>query len=279
MVADRRAHVDGSPSDAGHHLRPYSEYNCAVGRVAEGSLAYLWFHTFPKRATVAEVISVLRDGPTPRPGSGTQRNEAALGIAPPCVYAYLGQPNEAFGECAFCIPSDALAHNGGVVSPFDTGGLVEHLIPTKDWEPDSRSAYLRIYSWPAEDLDALLERYPTSAREKVAAYLRGEKPAHAGPHEVFERPGESESELAAIWENASNVRAWLWEGRVPHRMPVARLLHWSCSTSTYQEIRRYAETIEDEGEAMVLEELLARYVPGGPSVLCFELRAMQEAAA
>jgi hypothetical protein len=143
-------------------------------------LGYLWFHTF-KRHSAVDVLNVLREGPKPPAGPTTQKNEDLLGISPSCVYAYLGRMNEAFGDCAFCLPMKSLL-NSGTVSPFDTGGLVDHIDPVKTWPTADKRLYLKAYSWSTSRLPILLERYPTHAPARVSAYLRAEKPPYAGFH-------------------------------------------------------------------------------------------------
>lgn len=240
-------------------------------------MAYLWFHAF-RRDNVPDVLSALTAGPTPGLGTRTAENEEILGIAPACVYAYLGQTFEEFGDCAFCVGEGDLM-DGVLVSPFDTGGLVAHLTPVRDWEDEARRAFLAHFSFPAQSIADLLRSYPTTRRERVSAYLRGERPPEPGPHAAFAgRPGD-ENRVAAIWENAVSPRAWLWEARAPRRLEVgARLTHWSCSASTYQQILRHAEDVVDEVEAGHLAELLRLYIPGGVSSLCLHLIGVQEAA-
>lgn len=99
-------------------------------------MPYLWFHAFDRPA-IPETIDVLRNGPSfhPSPTCTTRVNEGILAIAPPHVYAYLGRPVELFGHTAVSLPIDALT---GTVSPFDTGGLVGHIAPVKDWTQDAR---------------------------------------------------------------------------------------------------------------------------------------------
>jgi hypothetical protein len=241
---------------------------------------YLWFHAF-SRDNLADTLEVLRHGPRhhPDPTVRTRLNEQELGIAPPCVYAYLGRTLETFGTSALSLPADQIV---GTVSPFDSGGLVEHIAPLNTWQTEPRREYLARYSWSTDGLANLLQIYPTDAPALVAAYLRGTQPAVSGPHELWPDPeGAEEAPLiATIWADNEDCRVWLWETRVSEHLAInGNLLRWLCSSATYSAILRYTETIQDVNEAAWIESLLERFVVGGVSALVQDLRAYQEAAA
>lgn len=240
-------------------------------------MPYFWFHAF-RRSDIREVISVLADGPMPLAGSKTAGNERVLGIEPPRVYAYLGQTFEEFGDSALSLGMAAL-DDATAVSPFDTGGLVDHISPVRDWPPERQRAFLSLYTWPATELEALLKRYPTDTAASVAAYLRGVRPSAAGPHDVFAVDGPDDARVAAIWQNGTSARAWLWEARAPGSLPVtAHLEKWSCSPSTYQALLRYEEELDDEAIGALIARLKEAFVPGGVAALVVGLLAQQEAA-
>jgi hypothetical protein len=234
---------------------------------------YLWFHAFHRDA-VGDTLEVLRTGPRvhPSPSTRTKENEAELGIDPPCVYAYLGRTLEVFGSSAICLP---MADVSGTVSPFDTGGLVEHIEPVHTWESEARRAYLQKFSWECSQLATLLKRHPTALPAKISAYLRGRKPDESGPHEVWTTADANC--VAAIW-SGDDWRAWTWETRVPQHIPVNHnVVRWSCSSATYGEILRYAESVTDPNEGVWLESLLQRLVVGTSSLVS-QLIGHQEAA-
>lgn len=237
-------------------------------------MPYCWFHAF-NRDSVQDTISVLRNGPAinPSPTCTTRKNEARLAIQPSCVYAYLGHPLQEFGDVVLSLPADALE---GKVSPFDTGGLVEHIAPINGWSDDQRREFLARFSWPADELPELLKRYPRTLPPHRRAYLDASRPHVAGPHLLWpERNGA----VTTIWAEKSNERrAWLWEGRTDHQLRVSgNLVYWSCSSPLYGQIR---EEAEDAAAADVdwYEELLSKYVKGGVSALVRDLRSTQEAA-
>jgi len=64
------------------------------------------------------------------PKCTTRQNELVLGM-PACAYAYLGKTVPDFGDAALAFPFDDIA---GHMSPFDTGGLVEHIKPVSECE-------------------------------------------------------------------------------------------------------------------------------------------------
>lgn len=241
---------------------------------------YLWFHAF-SRDNLADTLEVLHHGPRHHPLATvrTRVNEAELGIAPPCVYAYLGRTLETFGTSAISLPADQVL---GTVCPFDSGGLIDHISPLNTWATDPRRNYLARYSWPTDKIDDLLAVYPTADAGRVKDYLQGTRPLQAGPHEVWpdDEDGPDPPLVASIWADNDDCRAWLWETRVPEHLVVNNnLLRWSCSSGTYDEILRYTDTIHDAVEAAWMESLLERFVVGGVSALVRELRAYQEAAA
>lgn len=241
---------------------------------------YLWFHAF-SRNTLTDTFEVLRNGPRhhPDPAVRTRVNEEHLGIAPPCVYAYLGRTLETFGTSAISLPQEDVV---GTCTPFDSGGLVDHIAPIRDWAAGSRRSYLQRFSWPSTQLIDRLSEYPTRDPIRVADYLNGVRPSESGPHQLWLDAREiSEGTLvASIWNDNVDCRSWLWEARVPNRIPIENnLVKWSCSSATHAEILEYTERIRDDNEAQWVESLLEKFVVGGVSALILELRAFQEAAA
>lgn len=230
----------------------------------------LWFHAF-NRDTVKEVIDVLRSGPgfNPKPTCRTRLNEARLGL-PPHVYAYIGTTVPTFGDAGFAIPLDAF---DGEMSPFDTGGLVDHTPPVSGWDDAEKQKYLADYTWKTRNRRALLAKYPTLMRARVLAYLSGKKPAHDGPHAVWSKT------VAAIWKtDAAGWQSWTWEGRTPMRMKLSGPVHaWSCTAPIYEKVCEYAESVASGAEQRFLDELLDRYVRGGVSHMVAELREEQAA--
>ena len=170
----------------------------------------------------------------------------------------------------------------GTISPFDSGGLVDHISPLDTWDTVPRRNYLSCYSWPADRLSNLLDVYPTAEPASVAAYLRGTRPPQSGPHALEIDPQDAPQPplVATIWADNDDCRAWIWETRVPEHLPVnSNLVRWSCSSATYDAILRYTETIQDAGEATWVESLFERFVVGGVSALVRELRSFQEVTA
>jgi hypothetical protein len=225
---------------------------------------------------VLDTLEVLRQGPAinPSPAARTRMNEELLAIAPPCVYAYLGRTDELFGNAALSLPIEGLT---GTVSPFDTGGLVRHIVPVKDWPADHRRSFLAHYSWPTDNLQALLTAYPTTGAPQRRAYLNSDRPHAAGPHEVW--PTAEEPFVASIWTEPNEWRSWLWEGRSPHQLSIQQnLVAWSCSAPTYGEILKHIEEVADAADVGWLETLLQKYVDGGVSALVQNLRDAQEVA-
>lgn len=221
---------------------------------------------------MADVLEVLRTGPgfKPDPKCRTRRNEEALGLEPH-AYAYIGRTVPSFGMVAFALPLDGL---DGVMSPFDTGGLVEHTPPVSDWSEEERRKFLAAYTWATRNRKAPLEKYPTAARAKILAYLDGRKPPHEGPHLLW--PTKA---VATIWRtDAAGWPAWTWEGRCPKKMKLTREVHaWSCTAPLYERICEHAETVTDRKEQRFLDDLLVKYVRGGVSQMVVNLREEQAA--
>ncbi len=233
----------------------------------------LWFRAF-KRPTAAEVVAVLRQGdqPNPAPTAATRRNEGVLGIHPPRVYYYLGRTIEAFGDAAVALDHGSL---DGEVSPFDTGGLVDHIPPVRDWQANERTAFLTAFTGRSAELPNLLAAYPGKAVVEVRSYLLAHRPTADGPGDLW--PGKPNN--GTIWRDGTDSRAWTWECRVvPPTIGQGGLRSWSCTAVRYREIRRYAEALTDEVEIQAMEALLAKYVRGGTSVLVQQLLAEQESA-
>jgi hypothetical protein len=236
---------------------------------------YYWFHAF-KRDSIPDTLAVLRSGPEihPSPSCKTRQNEEALDIVPPCVYAYLGRTHEAFGNAAISLPISAL---NGKVTPFDSGGLVEHIQPVKDWESSARRKYLAEFTWSTDDLGALLPAYPTESHPGRRAYLNADRPPHEGPHAIW--PPDDASLIASIWSEPNEWRSWLWEGRSEGQLPVGDdLVAWSCSNTTYGSILALTESLTAPQDVAWAERLVSKYVSGGVSALIESLRLVQEAA-
>lgn len=233
----------------------------------------LWFHAF-RRPSVGEVIDVLRRGPrhNPDPDCTTRRNEAALGI-PASSYAYLGKTVPDFGDVGFAFPFDDIT---GEMSPFDTGGLVEHIKPVSDRKVVEKRAFLDAYSFNTRFRKRLIADYPGASRNATLAYLRGERPnAHNGPHRVWPRAAVTDPGVAAIWNGGNSWQAWTWEARAPRRLPVNSVHRWSCSAVLFEKIRDYAETSAKQSDITFLESLIGTYVRGGVSRLVADLRMDQ----
>jgi hypothetical protein len=186
----------------------------------------------------------------------------------------LGRTHEAFGSAAISLQMSALK---GRVTPFDSGGLVEHIVPVSEWSEDAQRSYLAHFSWPTEDLPTLLTLYPSAARPRRRAYLNCERPDEAGPHAVW--PPNDDSFVASIWNEPNEWRSWLWEGRSEGQLPVDdALVAWSCSSTTYGSILEHTEQMSAASELAWVESLMAKFVPGGVSALIQDLRDAQEAA-
>ncbi len=230
-----------------------------------------------ERHTVPERLEALRSGPTvnPLPATTPKVNEAELGIDPNCVYAYLGNAVQAFGDTVLSLPLDGVV---GLVSPFDTGGLVSHIAPVKTWDSDRRRRFLQQYSWPSNQIENLLALYPSQEPASVAAYLDRSRPAHPGPHALWAAPDDLQAD---VWSDPSNdaFRAWLWEARSPSQIAInGNIIAWTCSGPVYDEILRLSAEATVPEELAFFELLLSRYVPGGLSGLLAFLRSQEEAA-
>ena len=229
-------------------------------------LNLLWFHAF-ERDSIDAIVGTLCDGPTPAPEekSKSSKNESALGIGGPRVYAYLGHGTDAFGAAAFALGQKDV---NGTVSPFDTGGLRTKIAPLQDWKDGEKKAYLAQYSWSTSTLPSLLSDYPSA--EGLSAYLDGGRPSSAGPHDHWNGARE-----AKIWQHDDNSwQAWTWELRSTPALPAGRSIHrWSCSPSMYNEVQRFAEN--NLHQVAIFEFLFGRYVPGGVSGLVAALRTYQ----
>jgi hypothetical protein len=231
----------------------------------------LWFHAFDRSAPIA-ILEVLATGPgpNPNPDTGTRRNEIALGIERPCVYAYLGRTIEAFGKRAIVLAQAAL---NGLISPFDSGGLVNHIEPVCRWENGRKRELLRGHTWETGVLTELLLRYPG---DRTAAYLNGQCPEEEGPHQCLPVSGPT----AAIWDDSVNTwRAWTWEGRSETALRASEhLVAWTCRPEEYAQLLSALPQLYDDARAAehALAELAGKYRDGGVSHLVAELRVEQE---
>ncbi len=233
----------------------------------------LWFHAF-RRPSVAAVVDVLRRGPgfNPDPNCTTRKNEAVLGI-PPSVYAYLGKTVPDFGDAAFAFPFDEIT---GEMSPFDTGGIVEHITPVRDRSKTEKRAFLASYTFKARRRKRLLADYPGASRPATRAYLRGDQPnGHPGPHAIWTSAAVTDPSIAAIWNVRNGWQAWTWEARVRRKLPPSTVHRWSCTAVLYARIREYAETSAPKRDVAFIESLLSSYVRGGVSKLVAELQEEQ----
>lgn len=224
----------------------------------------LWFRAF-NRGSASEVYGVLRlgDSPHPDPNSPTRLNETALGIDPPCVYAYLGFTLEDFGRCAVALQFERFE---GFVSPFDTGGLVSHIAPLNSWAVGERRAFLAEYSWEHSELPRLLQAFPGTS---VGGYLDGVRPLGDGFHVVC--PGIRE---VPVWRDNTDRRAWTWEGRRPTGLPFGdAIVAWTCPPDQYSSILTDPSY---RGDPAFLAQLARRYVRGGVTALVRSLRTNQE---
>lgn len=220
-----------------------------------------WFHAC-RRETPAQFLAVLRDGiepPPPSVGVGTRQLELALGILPPRVYCFLGRTLDVFGHYAFAFRcGTAAAH--GEVSPFDTGGLMNHLLPVSGWPNDRRQEYLRAFSWPHSTLETLLAAYPGASKEEVQRYLDLTlRPEHPGPHVPF--AGRPEAE---IWNQDADWRAWTWEGRWASRLPIRdELVAWTCPPALFPAVIDLANQAHQADELSWYQELMTKHISGG----------------
>ena len=217
-------------------------------------------------------MSVLRLGPRIHPDKKTTSRvyETRLGIDPHRVYAYLGRTLEVFGNCALALPPEALT---GEMSPFDTGGLINHIAPISGYDDARKQAFLRAYTWPTADRSTLIQKYPTSQNGQFAEYLEGVKaPSAEGPHKIWQ-----DREIAAIWSGANDSRAWTWEGRSSPTFDVKQLHRWTCSPAAYPAILEHGETYTKAVDAAWFQALISKYIHGGVSALVMNLRQEQAA--
>jgi hypothetical protein len=230
-----------------------------------------WFHAF-NRDSAGSLAEVLTQGaaPNPSPNSGTARNELHLDIRPPRVYAYLGRTIEEFGQRAIVVARDAV--QDGDLSPFDTGGLVQHISPICTWDKPTKRGFLGAYTWTYDQLDVVLSLYPA---EYGQPYLAGARPTEHGPSSIFQRGYEE----ATCWSDASNTwRAWTWELRSSNKIPAGTtLVAWSCHPDEYAELQEALEQVAETDEEL-LEHLLSSYCDGGVSVLVAALQSSQAVA-
>jgi hypothetical protein len=233
---------------------------------------FLWFHAF-RRNTERELVGVLRDGPTPRTTAcKTHANEDHLGI-PRSVYAYLGKTIEEFGEAAFVVEQSVLTGN---ISPFDTGGLVEHIAPIRTWPQDEKRKFLSANTWPHTKLGSCLSQYPGTADPLRRRYLDGGAPVGLeGPHVI-----SGVDPRANSWNDPANDwRAWTWEIRSADRFPIHPhdIYKWTCPAAQRSEIERIALSTTDPHEQQAILVLLSKYHRGGVSRLVYDLCAEQAA--
>jgi hypothetical protein len=232
---------------------------------------YRWFHAF-RRGGAEEILEVLRNGPRihPDPNCDTRVHEGVLGINPNCVYAYLGRTIEKFGHAAMVLPVNAIK---GKVSPFDTGGLVNKIVPVSAQPDATKRVFLNAYSWPSSKLSSLLPIHPTENSARVRRYLLGvEPPDAAGPHALW----PNAKATAAIWRSKNDWRAWTWEARSPEKFDVSRLEQWTCSPAVYSEIIDHVDALDPKSVSW-FPALAARYVHGGVSNLVEQWKSRQAA--
>ena len=224
----------------------------------------LWFHAFA-RSSLEEILTVLREGASPPRIpllTKTEVNEKALGITRN-VYAYLGRSADCFGTNAVAFP---LKTPNGVVSPFDTGGLVSHIHPVCEWAPEQRSEFLNDYTFSTTEIEDRLRSYP--AQDGLDRYLDGGVPPLHGPHEVWD------GVPADIWNDAQNEwQAWTWEVRSRVPFPGGSGLHsWTCPGPLFEQIQLRAEQSSDHTTLAWFEDLSSKFVPGGISQLIARFR-------
>jgi hypothetical protein len=207
------------------------------------SCSLLWMHAM-NRATPAELVAALRDGPRPPTSTGnTQQLELELEMKTRNVYAYLGRTLEAFGSTVIALSNNAALT--AEASPFDTGGLVKHAKPVCDWPNAERNGYLQDFTWPGgEELETALTKYPGN---NVAEYLNIDwRPRDKGPTSVWPERRASPKEASVhdeqpredtLWssENA-DWRCWTWEARWPEHLDTRDLVAWSCAPHLYPKV-------------------------------------------
>ncbi len=236
---------------------------------------FLWFRAF-NRTEAEQLFDVLSKGDTPNPNSDctTQQNERTLGISPPHVYAYLGKTLPSFGKFGISLEMAGLVTSvpEGQLSPFDTGGLVEHIHPICEWDEEERREYLGQHSWDHRALETLLDTWPGNDPAEQAAYLDGDRPKMRGPHEALADISGDLPEVE-LWVENGSWRAWVWELRVPARLPVDTLAFWTCPPDVFPAFLRLGDH-KPAIQPQILE-LVARYVPGGLGQLIAKLRDKQ----
>jgi hypothetical protein len=234
----------------------------------------LWFHAF-RRPTIHEIVEVLRVGSSPPPAgvvTDTRALEERLGLKPN-VYAYLGRTLECFGDAAFAVSLEAAS--GHLLSPFDTGGLVNKIKPVCDWADDLRRKYLTALTWDFSERESVFRAYPGTTIEQVRTYLAEARPPHPGPHGYWNR-----KPIASIWSDNHDWRAWTWECRTERQLATAdHIIRWSCSLPIYQQLLEFSETVTEPSFQDWLEEVFTKYVDGGVSRLIRALREHQEMVA
>jgi hypothetical protein len=226
----------------------------------------LWFHAF-RRSSVEDILHALRTGPVPPPAtvvSKTSVNERRLGL-PSSVYAYLGRSSELFGANGFAVP---LSSPKGSISPFDTGGLVDHIDPVNGWDDAERQGFVGDYSWTDAALIECLSSHPTPAG--VIDYLDGREPPHTGPHALWV------GRQAEIWKPGVNQwPAWTWEIRSGKLTAGTDIVCWTCPPHIFSQIQIIADNTPADIDWF--EFLFGRYEPGGVSQLLAIKRSAQEA--
>jgi hypothetical protein len=211
---------------------------------------------------VREFLDLLQGGvgPNPDPKHPTKKTEQLLGVDPARVYCYLGRTLESFGTFAFALRPDGL--HDGEISPFDSGGLISHIEPIKNWADPERRAYLQTCTWPARDLQTAFEGYPGARGLK--AYLDMDRPVPKGPHDVW-----STTPVADIWVVNDDWRAWTWEGRWWGTLPKSNIEAWTCAPSFFPAVLDFFSS----DSVLGYMDLVDTFVPGGVSALIDTLRA------
>jgi hypothetical protein len=231
----------------------------------------LWFHSY-SRSTIEAFVDVLRRGPAPTPPkveTGTKQLELQLAIAPTRVYCFLGRTSDAFGDCALAFRADPIPN--GEISPFDTGGLVKHISPVRDWSQEQQRGFLTSYTWPNSDLEGLLLQYPGGGRDAVGRYLDvATSPLVAGPHAIW-----TDRVVADIWNANPDWRSWTWEARSPTQISVsASLVAWTCSPAIFPQILEHADHGSPDVQAW-FQAVLPKRIDGGVGNMVAALRSRQ----
>lgn len=221
----------------------------------------LWFHAF-SRDDINQKLHTLQVGRNgSSAGTDTKDSEKKLKIDGPCVYAYLGRTLEAFGNTAFALKQNSVI---GKVSPFDTGGLLRKIKPVSEWEEDEKCEYLNNFSWDSSELKSLLNKYPSTAKERLQQYINAEQPKETGPHKCWSKSKKK----ADIWCVNNDWRAWTWEIRSKKGIDTGTNVElWSCPPEDYVALQEYAENSDDENVISFVVFLSEKYVRGGVSQL------------